>query len=474
MQRQQPESPQVNRDQSGYFSVATIFALASGVGGAISVVRISGPETRAVLKVLTGRPDWEPKLAKLCRLKTSAGAAIDEALVIYFEGPRSFTGEDVAELHLHSSPYILRTVFDELRHLGCRSALAGEFSFRAVRNGKMSISQAKAVADLIASESRPAAELALEKLSGSQNQLLGKIASDLRRITVLSEVGIDFSDQDVEEVSLPTLKRSLSELQKVLQVLKSSFERGGRIQDGVTVSLIGLPNAGKSSFFNALLGEDRSIVSDIPGTTRDIVRERLVLESEGLSVSFRLSDTAGVRPTEDEIEKIGVERSIRAARGADLILWVLDGSDRSPDSQMALLKHWEELGSPSGRSVGILTKSDIEGNAFNNRSFFEGRMPFVVCSSLSGDGMDEAAALMVRTCGHWVARSSGEVVLTREEDLRSVEEALEHIGRALLSPEEDLFASDLKLALRSLSTLIGDTVPDDILGAIFSGFCIGK
>lgn len=476
MARLQPPDGSMNSDGSGYFSTGTICALATGVGGALSVVRVSGPGVGGILSRMTSKGmnyfADHPRTSVLTPVVDAEGRKIDEAVVVFFKGPKSFTGEDVAEFQLHGSPFILSAVISELGRLGVRQALPGEFSFRAVRNGKMSLSQAQAVADLISSSNRTAAELALEKLSGTQNRLVQEIADELRRVTVLSEVGIDFSDQDVDEVSLPTLKSHLAGLQSRVEVLLKSFERGERIQEGVSVSLIGLPNAGKSSFFNALLGEDRSIVSSIAGTTRDIVREKLVLEDGGLSVTLRLSDTAGVRDTADEIEKVGVERSLAAAKKADLILWVVDGSDDSATTRAELDRQWGALGEPSGRSFGVMTKEDLstQGNA----GFFDGKMEFVRCSATTGQGIHAAAAAIVHRCQRWVGRAQGEVILTREEDRRAVEDSLTHLVRAMGAKEEDLFASDLKQALRSMSGLIGDTVPDDILGAIFSGFCIGK
>jgi tRNA modification GTPase len=415
-----------------------------------------------------------PRLTHLCKLRTRDDLVFDEALAVYFRAPNSFSGEDVVEFFIHSSPYILRTLFGELKKYGVRTALPGEFSFRAVRNGKMTLSQASAVADLIGAETRTAAELALEKLSGSQNRLVESLGTKLRELAVLSEVGIDFSDQDVDEVSLPNLKRRLRSVQEALTKLRESFVRGGRIQEGVSVALLGLPNAGKSSVFNALLGEDRSIVSDIPGTTRDIVREKVTLESEGFSVVFRVSDTAGVRDTQDAVEKLGVQLSLRAAKQADLILWVVDGHRDEPQAIRDMENQWLALDEPKARSLGVITKCDLAEPNEAVLDFFAKRMPVQTCSAITGDGIHELARAMVKSASHWVARDTGEVVLTREEDLRCVEEAIGHVERALDAHEEDLFAADLNQALRSLSGLMGSTLPDDILGAIFAGFCIGK
>ena len=476
MQQQQQPKERAGAEGSGYFSGTTIAALASGLGGALSVVRLSGSGSLEALASLSSKPvaffDGNERKASLVTLSGSDGQPFDQAVALYFKGPRSFTGEDVVEFQIHGSPYVLSRLFQELKALGVRQALPGEFSFRAVRNGKMSLNQAQAVADLIASSNRTAAEVALEKLSGAQNALLSRIADQLRRLAVLAEVGIDFSDQDVEEVSLPVLKKKVLEAKSELTVLARSFERGERIQEGISVSLLGLPNAGKSSFFNALLGEDRSIVSSIAGTTRDIIKERLVLEDGGAAVTLRLADTAGVRDSDDAIERVGVERTLSAARSADLILWVVDGSDTTADSLKSLETQWAVLGAPVERSFGIQTKMDLSGA--KGSSFFSGKMEFAECSAVSGKGIHEAAVSLVRTSKKWVSRNQGEVILTREQDMRAAEECILHLDRAMSATEEDLFASDLRQALRAMTSLIGETVPDDILGAIFSGFCIGK
>jgi len=476
MSRRQLPEYGAGADGSGYFSDATISALASGLGGALSVVRLSGARALDALVALSGKRESfflaKEREACLVTLRGCDGLVFDQAMALYFKGPRSFTGEDVVEFQIHGSPYILSRLFQEFKNLGVRQALPGEFSFRAVKNGKMTLNQAQAVADLIASSNRTAAEVALEKLSGAQNHLLSRIAEQLRHLAVLAEVGIDFSDQDVEEVSLPVLKKRVLGAKGELSVLGKSFERGARIQDGISVSLLGLPNAGKSSFFNALLGEDRSIVSSIAGTTRDIVKERLVLEEAGVSVTFRLADTAGVRDSDDVIERVGVERALAAARASDLILWVVDGSDGSPQAQRSLESQWEALGAPREKSFGIQTKTDLpdEGTV----SFFVGKMDFALCSANTGEGIHDAATALVRVSKKWVGRNQGEVILTREEDQRAVEDCIAHLDRALSATEEDLFAADLRQALRAMTSLIGETVPDDILGAIFSGFCIGK
>jgi tRNA modification GTPase len=360
---------------------------------------------------------------------------------------------------------------------GARQALAGEFSFRAVRNGKLSVTQAHAVADLMAASSTVAQTLALEKLQGSQGLGLGPCVEELRTLAALAEVGIDFSDQDVEEVSLRRLKERLSGTLQGLQVLQSSYERGRRIQDGLRLAFVGLPNAGKSSFFNRLLGEERSIISSVPGTTRDVVHERLTLKVPGGSCTARVEDTAGLRDSTDPVESQGIERSRTAARSADLILWVVNLGTWASDLR-ALERLWDELGAPVAKTLVIPNQADrFPASA---RGGFEGWVTSLglsttsLTSCLSGQGVEEAIVQVGHRLGSLISRTPGEILLTRLSELEAVEGCIEHLNRALQTPSEDLFAADLRQALVALEPLAGKTPPDELLGRIFSSFCIGK
>jgi tRNA modification GTPase len=411
-------------------------------------------------------------------LNAPDGTPIDDALVVRFKCPESFTGEDIIELHLHGSPYVATRLMEIFSENGIRQALPGEFSFRAVRNGKMTVSQAQAVADLISAANDGAVSLALEKMGGSQNRLVQQTADSLRNLAVLGELGIDFADQDVEEVSLPRLKERLEPLRLTLSRLKESYDRGSRLQDGIKVAFLGLPNAGKSSFFNSILGEDRSIVSDIPGTTRDIVRERITLRSTGHSATLRISDTAGLRSSEDLIEQMGVERSIKAAGEADLVLFLVEASSYNQADWQAALAQWKKIGSPVHKTLGILTKLDLLAphelaKSLQATASF-GISNWVPVSSLTGQGIAEAADAIVAFCSKLLTRDKGEVLLTRIDQLRSITAALDCLERAKAVPELDLFAADVRQALYTLANLIGETPPDDILAQIFADFCIGK
>jgi tRNA modification GTPase len=470
------------QDKSGYLSEDTVAALASAPGGAVAVLRISGPQAFHVLGQIT--PDTtairaEPR--KLCRVRLIdpeapvGSAEMDDALSVRFVAPASFTGEDVVELHLHGGSYIAARVLDVLARLGVRQALPGEFSFRAVRNGKMTLSQATAVSDLIAASNHGAVSLALEKLSGSQNRLITDLAQNLRQLAVLGEVGIDFADQDVEEVSLPQLKKRLEIVISALERLQQSYKRGTLIQDGIPVAFSGVPNAGKSSFFNALLGEDRSIVSDIPGTTRDVVREKITLSGSRNTVTLRLEDTAGLRATDNEIERMGIDRSIKSAKDADLVLFLVD----STATLAAALEQWKILGAPGDKALGILTKTDLLPSGPLTQLVTECQNAFgisrwVATSAKTGHGIASAVEAITEFAGQWLKRDPGEVVLTRLNEAQAAAESLEHLQRARDATELDLFAADVRQALTSMGPLIGETLPDDILGKIFSEFCIGK
>lgn len=482
---------------SSYLSDDTIVSVASGLGGAVAIIRISGLITRKILdQIVKGgffepsslsdaqtrrvHKEREPRKLYLCELIDKRNEPLDSAMVVFFKGTSSYTGEESAEIHIHGGSLTATRVIESLLAFGARQAQAGEFSFRAVRNGKMNITQAQAVADLIAAENESAASLALEKMAGSQNDLLAKLSTDLRQLAMLGEVGIDFSDQDVDEVSLPRLKQRLQSIVNVLITLKASYDRGSKIQDGIRVAFVGLPNAGKSSFFNALLGEDRSIVSDVAGTTRDVIRERLTLRSHrharATAVTLRLEDTAGLRASEDKIEREGVARSERSAREAELILFVVDGSS-SAQQRNEIQEQWGRMGRPHQKTIGIIAKTDLLTEAHDELlktlDFLEiETWAFTSARSLSG--VSEASDQIVGFCEKWVHRSVGEVVLTRLDHVQAVELAVGHLERAKDASELDLFASDVRQALSALGGLIGETLPDDILGAIFSTFCIGK
>jgi tRNA modification GTPase len=458
-------------NRSGYLSTDTIAAIATGLGGAVSIVRVSGPEAFTCLPSL---PESPFRHLSRVKLRDQNNNDIDDALIVRFKGPESFTGEDVVEFQIHGGHFVAGRLMNTLMEAGIRQALPGEFSFRAVRNGKLSLSQAEAIADLINASNESAASLALEKLSGAQNQWIAQIALDLRQLASLGEIGIDFSDQNIDEVGLENLRKKLLNIYSKLDDLAKSFSRGSRIQRGVTTAFIGIPNAGKSSLFNSLLGEDRSIVSAFAGTTRDIVCETLTVHGPRLSVTLRMEDTAGLRNAYNPIEKEGIERAERAAKNAELLIFLID-----PTQPIDLnLQQWKSLGTPGEKTIGVVSKADLISP--HQKSEIERHLSgfkiaqWVFVSAITNEGLEDLTQAITQRCEKWTSRQSGEILLTRLDHFQAVKEALGHLDRAKMSNELDLFAADIRQALHSLSPIIGDTLSDDILGKIFSEFCIGK
>lgn len=466
-----------------YFSNDTIFALATPIGGAICVLRLSGPLTNEIaaktLKISTAQFEKEilTKRVYRKRLWDFNQKQIDDAVLIRFQNPQSYTGEDLVEIHTHGSQAVVSCLIETLKKYKARQAIAGEFSFRSVRNGKMSILQAQAVSELIQSKNIDATRMALEKLDGHQGQLINELSDKLKNLVTRSELGIDFSDQDIEELSLPVLKLKAKEVVEKLKKLEESFTRGTKIQEGLRAVFVGLPNAGKSSFFNALLGEDRALVSEQAGTTRDVVHEKLNLHGENGSVTLRLEDTAGIRKTEDTIEKKGIEKTVVAIKNADLVLWVIDATRIKEDVQ-ALLDLKTNSGINPEKTVLVFNKEDLihEEQKSEAKIILEKlKIPtHIFVAAKTGEGVSDSVQSIIHFCEKWIHRDPGEVLLTREDHVFYVKEARKTLEQALQAHEEDLFAADVRHALHALGQIVGETMPEDILTKIFSEFCIGK
>ena len=441
------------------------------------MIRVSGDQAIAISEKLIQKnlKSENAKRALRVFLHSANGKKIDDAVIIPYFSPSSFTGENLVEFFLHGSPLIAQKLLDEIFEAGARLALPGEFSFRAVKNGKIQLSQAEAIKELIQADNDFALELALEKLSGSQHILIEKIQQELMQLLTLSEVGIDFSDQDIDEVSLPRLKQRLKSVLSMLESLKGSFDRGKRLLDGVPVSILGLPNAGKSSFFNALLGEDRSIVSDIAGTTRDIVREKLRLKGAEDYVTFRISDTAGLRKNSDQVEQVGIERSLKAAVEAEIIMVLVDGQNPNLSTLKDFLMKVDFTGK---QTLGVITKLDLMNEIEIKKLQDEVKTLPVLnwgrVSSKTAQGMEHIAFELATLGENKLSRKPGEVVLTQFEHVQAVHLSLDCLNRANSAFDLVLFATDVRHGMNELGPMIGQTLPDDVLGKIFSDFCIGK
>ncbi len=449
----------------------TIAAVATGAQlSAVGILRLSGPEAIALadrlFEPMAGAPLAAREDRKLVygRLKTRAGDVLDLCLCTVSRGPHSYTGEDTAEFQCHGSPVVLRAALEELFALGARQAGPGEFTKRAFLNGRMDLSAAEAVADLIEAETVEAARNAAGQLSGAIAVRVEGIYAALADISAHYHAVLDYPDEDIEDFRLAAYRDTLTRALRDLRALRRSFEHGRLLRSGIPTVLIGRPNAGKSSLLNALLGYERAIVTAVPGTTRDTIEEKLRLGG----VCLRLTDTAGIRPTEDAVERLGVERSRAALAEAELVLVVIDGSETFTDEDAALLREAER----APKALVLLSKSDRPPRT----AAVETSLPVLPISALTGEGIDEleraVAALFPRP-----AVPAGEI-LTNARQAEAVERAIEALEAALQAMETgrtpDIVLTESEGAMAALDELSGRSVREDVTARIFSRFCVGK
>jgi tRNA modification GTPase len=445
----------------------TIVALATGGTGALSVIRISGPSAKAMVQKHVGKnlSHITSHSLHLTLFKSQASEPIDEMLLAYFEEGKSFTGEETVELHCHGSTYIQQSILQALTAAGARMAEPGEFTQRAFANGKMDLSQAEAVADLIASNSRQSHAVAFNQLRGGFSHELQGLREKLIEFASLLELELDFGEEDVAFADRTTLLNLVSEVSGKVTRLMDSFSFGNAMKEGVPVAIVGAPNAGKSSLLNRLLGEDRAIVSEIPGTTRDVIEATIRIDG----MVFRLMDTAGIRETTETIESLGIARSQEKIQRSRMVIALSDGSNIQ---QLQEDRKWvDELrrSHPDKFIVWVANKADL-GSAVDGVD--------QSLSALTGEGIDALKESMskrikkdfdvnqetiVSNVRHW------EALYQTANSLKRVTEGLEQGVPA------DLVALDLRAAMRTLGNITGEIEMDtDILGAIFSRFCIGK
>jgi tRNA modification GTPase len=450
----------------------TIIALATPAGrGAISVLRLSGDQSIQIVNQVFRGKDLEKQPSHTIHFGTirEENEIVDEVLVSLFKGPKSFTGEDVIEISCHGSPYIVNRLIRLFLGLGARYAKAGEFTKRAFANGRFDLAQAEAVADLIAADSAAGHQAALNQMRGGFSKEIRLLREKLINFASLIELELDFSEEDVEFADRTLLRGLIAEIQAVILQLIQSFSLGNVIKNGVPTVIAGRPNAGKSTLLNALLNEDKAIVSEIPGTTRDFIEDELVIEG----ISFRFIDTAGLRETQDQIEAIGVQRTYAKMKDASLILYLFDITQTSVSEFFVQIEALKELKVPF---LAIANKIDLLPNGELPLEFQQ--ITHLVGISAGQQQHLEDLKTKLLQLVNADQFSSGNAIVTNVrhyESLTNTQKALEEVLLALDSGiTGDFLAMDIRQALHHLGEITGEITTDDLLGNIFSKFCIGK
>lgn len=450
----------------------TIVALSTPPGrSGIGVIRISGDQSLNLIRSLIKDSNFNPEPNRVYLRSiydTDTPEPVDRALLTFFKSPHSYTGEDVVELSCHGSPPLLLRVLDCLLLFGARTADPGEFTMRAVANGRLNLTQAEAVRDLIEAQTHTAVRQAARQLGGELSARLQPIKETLLEIIVPLESSLEFVEDDLPDDLVRSITRKLSELSSTVDEMTNSFRLGRLLKEGLRVALIGRPNVGKSSIFNELLSSDRSIVTDIPGTTRDTISE--VVNIEGIPVL--ITDTAGVHSSFDKIEQLGIERTRRAIADADLLLVVLDGSQPLTEEDKLIITEASD-----SLYVFVLNKSDLESFSLDNVNSLGENLNLVLVSAKSGKGFDVLRKEIIKPfSSSFFDESSFVITNARHYDLlRRTSDAL-RASKSLVDQRisEELILSKLYEALRFLGEITGETTPEDILSQIFSTFCIGK
>lgn len=462
----------------------TICAIATAQGGAIGTVRVSGPQAIPVTdrifhplqgnNALKDRPAYTLTFGQIRKEEE----IIDEVLVSLFRAPHSYTGEDSTEISCHGSPYILQQVLQLLIDQGCRLAQPGEFTQRAFLNGKMDLSQAEAVADLIASSSAATHRLAMNQMRGGFSQELTRLRDRLLRITSLVELELDFSEEDVEFADREQLRQLAGEIHQVISGLANSFSVGNAIKNGVPVAIIGETNAGKSTLLNMLLREEKAIVSPIPGTTRDVIEDTINLGG----ITFRFIDTAGIRETSDTIENLGIERTFRKLEQAEIVLWVIDATDAKKQiSQLA-----GKLKPYCGKKqlILLLNKSDLVTDPTCRKELslligqeFPEQPNYLFLSARDQSHSEELQNHLIEAA-HLPTLTQNDVIVTNVRHYEALSKALSAIERVEEGLQNqlsgDFLAQDIRECIFHLSDIAGEVTNDMVLQNIFDSFCIGK
>lgn len=445
----------------------TICALATPPGGAIAVVRVSGPDAVAITGSIFSKP-LEKALGYTLhfgQIKDMDGKELDDVLVSVFRAPHSYTGEDSTEISLHGSSYIVKNLLESLIWAGARQAEPGEFTMRAFMNGKLDLSQAEAVADLISSSTQATHQMAMSQMRGQFSQELKDLQGQLLHLTSLLELELDFNDQDVEFANRKELAELMEKIEKHIKELADSFQMGNAIKNGIPVAIIGAPNVGKSTLLNALVGEERAIVSNIQGTTRDLIEDTTQIGG----ITFRFIDTAGIRSTQSKLERMGIERSIQAAERAKIILLLTESNQPFPDIDFR----------DDQIVMQVINKCDM---TLPSSSYLYHRQPdsrLFHISAANGDGLDLLRNALVKEVSLPTNLDDTHAIVTNVRHFNALKQALKALRRAKKAFADqtptDLVAEDLRGCLHHLGEITGSEITsEDVLHNIFANFCVGK
>lgn len=463
----------MTRQDTGFTSTDTIAAIATPPGrGGIGIVRISGPSLDGFVQALCGQSyKIESRKAVVTRFCDAAGETIDEGLLLYFPGPNSFTGEDVVELQGHGGPVVMDALLQRVLDLGARLAGPGEFSQRAFLNDKIDLAQAEAIADLISASTRQAARSAVRSLQGEFSGLIHQLVGELINLRTYIEAAIDFPDEEIDFLSDGKVQEQLDWLANRLQQILESAQQGVLLSEGMTVVIAGKPNAGKSSLLNALSGRDSAIVTEIAGTTRDVLRESVNID--GMPLHF--VDTAGIRESADLVEAEGIRRAWLEIEKADRILFIADATE---GLAVPVKELWPEFFQrfPSGDNVSLVFNKIDELSEAVSSPAKESAIPVLFISAKTGEGLAELRTHLKSCIGYENSTEGNFMARRRHLEVLHKTLALLRQGQDQLQKNQagELVAEDLRHAQQYLGEITGEFTADDLLGKIFSGFCVGK